>query len=94
MEYDSVNQKDDTDCQRDENSAALEGGQVQKRMGQERNGQRLFFPYDSPCPYRETEGTEGLDQYREEYRSGAQVKKVHHGEEKRNEENCIRALHP
>ena len=40
MEDDPVNQKDDTDCQRDENSAALEGGQVQQRMGQEWNGQR------------------------------------------------------
>ena len=94
MEYDSVNQKDDTDCQRDENSAALEGGQVQKRMGQERNGQRLFFPYDSPCPYRETEGTKRLGQYREEASSGAQVKQVHRGKEDRDKENRVRALHP
>ena len=93
MEDDPVNQKDDTDCQRDENSAALEGGQVQKHMGQERNRHRPSLPYDRPGPYRETEGTDRLDQYRKEACSGAQVKQVHRGKEDRDKENRVHALH-
>ena len=90
----SGKQNKDPGCKRNKHTAALEGGQIQKHMGQERKRHGPSLPYDSTRPYREAKGTERLDQYGEEIRSGAQVKKVHHGKEKRDEENCIRALHP